>query len=66
MDAELAALTREVWRAWNRETDVAAHWPAWRDALPRLGRHAKMWCDRLAEHADTASNLLIFCKKKLE
>jgi uncharacterized repeat protein (TIGR03837 family) len=66
MDAELAALTREVWRAWNRETDVAVHWPAWRDALPELGRHAKMWCDRLAEHSDTASNLLIFCKKKLE
>lgn len=66
MDAGLAALTREVWRAWNRESDVAAHWPAWRDALPRLERHASMWCDRLAENADTASNLLIFCKKKLE
>ena len=36
------------------------------DALPKLGRHAKMWCDRLAEHSDTAYNLLIFCKKKLE
>ncbi len=66
MDGELAELTRESWRAWNRESDFGALWPALRNALPALGGHAKMWCDHLAEHVDLASNLLIFCKKKLE
>jgi uncharacterized repeat protein (TIGR03837 family) len=66
MEPELATLTRDAWRAWNRESGLAALWPAWLDALPALGRHAKMWCDHLAEQSDLASNLLIFCKKKLE
>jgi uncharacterized repeat protein (TIGR03837 family) len=66
MDAELADLTRRVWRAWNREAGGGDLWPAWRLALPALERHAQLWCDRLAGQPDTASNLLIFCKKKLE
>lgn len=66
LDTELAKLTRESWRAWNRESDFGALWPALRHALPGLARHAEMWCHHLAEQADLASNLLIFCKKKLE
>jgi uncharacterized repeat protein (TIGR03837 family) len=66
MEPELAALTRDAWRAWNRESGFAALWPAWLDTLPALDRHAKMWCHHLAEQTDLASNLLIFCKKKLE
>ena len=66
MDRKLAALTRDAWRTWNRETGFGAFWPAWLDDLPALGRHAKMWCDHLARQSDLASNLLIFCKKKLE
>lgn len=66
MDTDLAELTRRIWRAWNRETDIGALWPAWRASLPGLERHARVWCDHLAEQPDTASNLLIFCKKKLE
>ncbi len=66
MAPELAALTRDAWRAWNRESGFGNLWPAWLAAQPALGRHAKMWCDHLAEQSDLASNLLIFCKKKLE
>jgi uncharacterized repeat protein (TIGR03837 family) len=66
MEPELAAITRDAWRAWNRESDFTPHWPALRKTLPGLGRHAEMWCDHLAEQSDLASNLLIFCKKKLE
>jgi len=66
MDADLANLTRRVWRAWNREAGCGELWPAWHSALPALARHARLWCDRLAGQPDTASNLLIFCKKKLE
>ncbi len=66
MPSGLAALTREFWRAWNRETDLGARWPAWRAAMPELERHARAWCDRLAGETDLASNLLIFCEKKLK
>jgi len=66
MPTDLVAPTREFWRAWNRETDIGALWPAWRAALPELEGHARAWCDRLAGQTDLASNLLIFCEKKLE
>lgn len=66
MPSNLAALTRDFWRAWNRESDPGAQWLAWRAALPELERHAQAWCDRLAGQTDLASNLLIFCEKKLE
>jgi uncharacterized repeat protein (TIGR03837 family) len=66
MDGELAMLTRAAWQSWNRESDFGALWPSWLDALPALGRHGQMWCDHLAQQVDLVSNLLIFCKKKLE
>lgn len=66
MAPALAALTRESWRAWNRETGFGTGWPALRHALPALGRHAELWWEHLATQTDLASNLLIFCKKKLE
>lgn len=66
MDGHLAELTLRFWHAWNREADAGAAWPAWRAALPGLARHARVWWKHLAEQPDTASNLLIFCKKKLE
>ncbi len=66
MAPELARLTRKTWRAWNRESGFGALWPALREALPDLGRHAEVWCEHLAGQTDLASNLLIFCKKKLE
>ena len=66
MAPALADLTRRVWRAWNSETDLETLWPAWRAALPELARHAGVWWEHLAMQSDLASNLLIFCKKKLE
>lgn len=66
MPPEQADLTRRVWHAWNRETGLAEFWPAWCAALPTLERHGQVWWKHLAQQTDTASNLLIFCKKKLE
>jgi uncharacterized repeat protein (TIGR03837 family) len=66
MDGGLASTIRAVWRGWNRETPLRALWPAYVDALPALERHARVWCECLAKQSDLASNLLIFCKKKLE
>ena len=66
MAPTLAALTRESWHAWNREIGFGALWPALREALPGLGRHVELWWEHLATQTDLASNLLIFCKKKLE
>ena len=66
MAPALAESTRKIWRDWNREADMGAGWPALLDALPALARHARLWWEYLAKQSDTASNLLIFCKKKLE
>jgi uncharacterized repeat protein (TIGR03837 family) len=66
MAPDFAGLTRQVWHAWNRETSLGEAWPAWRAALPALAKHAQVWWEHLAAQPDTASNLLIFCKKKLE
>ncbi len=66
MDPALAESTRNTWRGWNREAEVGAGWPALLEALPALGRHARWWWRYLEDQPDTASNLLIFCKKKLE
>ena len=63
---DLGRLLQDAWHAWNRETDFAALWPAWQAALPDLGKHAALWCSHLTEQADLASNLLMFCEKKLE
>ncbi|MDP2786999.1 MAG: elongation factor P maturation arginine rhamnosyltransferase EarP [Pseudomonadota bacterium] len=78
MDAQLAARTRTLWRAWNHEaeietgieaeieTDMSALWPQLRDALPALTAHARAWDTRLAAQADLATNLLNFCRKWLK
>ncbi|MEW5789781.1 MAG: elongation factor P maturation arginine rhamnosyltransferase EarP [Pseudomonadota bacterium] len=66
MPADLAGLTRAAWETWNREGDLAALWPAWLAALPDLGQAARHWRECLEKQPDQASNLMIFCKKKLE
>lgn len=66
MPAELAQLTRDTWEAWNREGDFAALWPAWQASLPDLDQAARRWCKSLENQPDSAANLMIFCKKKLE
>ncbi|MFN3985571.1 MAG: elongation factor P maturation arginine rhamnosyltransferase EarP [Rhodocyclaceae bacterium] len=48
------------WRAWNGRGDPAACWPAMDAALPRLARHARQWCEQLAEHTDLCTNLVEF------
>lgn len=62
----LADLTRHTWRAWNREEDMAALWPAWLAALPALAPWARGWATKLAGQADLASNLVKFINKLLE
>ena len=60
LDAEAAAATRGFWQAWNGQGDVAAAWPAFEAALPRLAGHAKCWCEELARLPDLASALVQF------
>lgn len=58
------ALAR-FWRAWNGcapdDMTPAAAWPAFADALPALGAHARAWCDSLAALPDLATRLTEFC-----
>jgi len=66
MDAQLAELTRTLWRAWNHETEMTTLWPPLRKALPALSAHARAWDAQLAAHTDLATNLLNFCRKWLK
>ncbi|MBI5331531.1 MAG: elongation factor P maturation arginine rhamnosyltransferase EarP [Betaproteobacteria bacterium] len=62
---DLARLTQDFWRAWNREAAADTHWTRWLAALPRLGSHARAWDSALAKHTDLASKLLIFFNKQV-
>jgi uncharacterized repeat protein (TIGR03837 family) len=66
MPAPLAERTRTLFRRWNRRETAAAPWPQLCIDLPNLSRHAVDWSANLLSTPDLASNLLIFCKKKLE
>jgi len=66
MDAQLAELTRTLWRAWNHETEMTTLWPPLRDALPALTAHTRAWDAQLAAQTDLATNLLNFCRKWLK
>ncbi|MCC4114521.1 elongation factor P maturation arginine rhamnosyltransferase EarP [Aromatoleum toluclasticum] len=60
LDAPAADATRAFWQAWNGEGSVAAAWPAFAAALPRLVPHTRRWSDGLAERPDLASTLVLF------
>lgn len=53
------------WRAWNRDRDVAACWPAFRRHLDRYRLHGERWIEDLSAPGDLAGNLVRFCKKQL-
>ena len=60
-----AAALGGFWRAWNGCAPAgltpAAAWPAFADALPALGAHARAWCDSQAAMPDLARRLTEFC-----
>lgn len=60
LDEVTADATRAFWKAWNGEGKLAAAWPAFADALPRLGAHTRRWSDGLAGLRDLASTLVQF------
>ena len=68
MAADDAALgvNAGFWRAWNREADVGALWPAFLAARRELAAHARRWDAYLATQADLATNLLNFYHKRLK
>lgn len=63
MEAATAAATRQLWSAWNAESDVEEVWRDWARQLDSLDSHAKRWCARLALQTDLATRLLAFCEK---
>ena len=61
-----AASLRAFWENWNGGENMAETWTGlWRHR-PVLQEHARHWADGLLEHGDLASNLVHFCKNKLQ
>lgn len=60
LDAVSAQGQRDFWRAWNGDGELAATWPAFRSALPRLRMHAENWCERQAAEDDLCARLMEF------
>jgi uncharacterized repeat protein (TIGR03837 family) len=67
LDADDAAAVDRFWRAWNdgEGTDVAAAWPLFRAAFPRLTVHGHRWARRLASLPDLAGGLVEFARNRL-
>ena len=62
---EAAAVTG-LWDCWNRGEALAAAWPAFEAALPRLAAPAREWARGLARRADLASALADFADNVLK
>lgn len=60
-----ALALRELWRAWNAEDDakIGAAWHQFKNQLPALQLHARVWSQKLAQMPDLAANLLSFYQK---
>ena len=60
-----ALALRELWRAWNAEDNakIGAAWHQFKNQLPALQLHARVWSQKLAQMPDLAANLLSFYQK---
>lgn len=56
---------RGFFAAWNGAGDIAAAWPPFRSALPRLADHAEPWAQRIAAPGNLAENLAKFCLERI-
>jgi uncharacterized repeat protein (TIGR03837 family) len=65
LDTEAAAASRGFFEAWNGIVDIAAAWPRFRAALPRLAAHADSWAEFIARPGNLAENLAEFCLERL-
>jgi uncharacterized repeat protein (TIGR03837 family) len=61
---EAAALS-DMWRAWNRETGMAAHWDAFLAHRVAYAVHAELWARQMSDLGDLVTNLVFFCRKPL-
>jgi uncharacterized repeat protein (TIGR03837 family) len=60
------ALLLDFWRDWNAQGEhIGRLWPALRQHLPRLTRHAEDWRRQLANQEDLAAALVNFCRLKV-
>jgi len=65
LDGTTSTAVTDFWRAWNGKGDVAAAWPAFRDALPALVPHGPAWARRMRTLGDLAGNLARFCETRI-
>jgi uncharacterized repeat protein (TIGR03837 family) len=60
-----AAALGEMWRAWNREAGMAAHWDAFLAHRVAYAVHAELWARQMSDLGDLVTNLVFFCRKPL-
>lgn len=65
VSSETSEALKTFWHAWNGRGDIAAAWPGFRGALPRLTLHAGSWAKAISQHGDLAQNLVRFCGDRL-
>lgn len=65
---ETAAALGGFWRCWSGgdAADIAAAWPALRDGMPVLARHAGEWARKLADCGEMAAQLVEFACDRVE
>jgi len=62
---EAVSPVTKLWHAWNQGSEVGAAWSGYWRQQNMLLRHAENWCKHLQKHADLATELVLFCEKKL-
>lgn len=64
-DAATASAVRNFFQAWNGTGGVAASWPAYAAALPRIAAHNFAWRAQLMAQENLAAQLVEFCESKI-
>lgn len=60
----MRAAATAFWDAWNGQGDLAAAWPAWRDAMPTMAAHAAAWRDGLLRRSGLVTRLAAFVAER--
>lgn len=67
LDAVAAAAQNRFWACWSEGSpDTGEAWPALRQALPALARHAGGWAAELAAQGEMAARLVEFAGNKVK
>lgn len=64
MPVQLADATRQLYLAWNTDSELTVSWQKFYGLLPQIAEYNRLWRQQLLANGDLASNLVHFAKKK--